>query len=196
MANELHKGEDFPVKSRAAASSTVRFLHLSDLHFCNPLSVEHDLMMTNLLHDISRLDHGRDLDFAVVSGDVTWSGKKGEYRMAAQHLGRILSAAKVPIGNTIFVPGNHDVDRGKASSLMRSNFYTEAEIARILANRRDVAFLSKKFQNYKRFLDSYLGGPGSRWPAPASRRLAKSEEARCEACGRPFPRRSRATPPD
>lgn len=85
------------VRSSLSRERTVlRILHLSDLHFGPPLSVE-------AAEAALRLAHDEALDLIVISGDFTQRAKRYQYEEARDYIKRLPSLP------TIVVPGNHDV---------------------------------------------------------------------------------------
>jgi hypothetical protein len=91
-------------------------LHLSDIHFrLGRSGTTHDLDS-----DLRRQLERRAADVRaelgpvhgiVVSGDVAYSGVKGEYDIAAAWLNRLCDLLQCDSQNIWTVPGNHDIDR-------------------------------------------------------------------------------------
>ena len=66
--------------------STITWLHISDLHLRveDPHSWHEDIVLGSLLGDVQQCigEYGLSLDFAVVSGDISFSGAAAEFTHA------------------------------------------------------------------------------------------------------------------
>lgn len=97
-------------------------VHLSDLHFREPGPSNPSLLRTEqIAAAVGSLFVGPDVCLVVVSGDVAFSGRKTEYDIARQfidavtsHLSSRLHGCKI---SWVFVPGNHDCDFTRQTSL-------------------------------------------------------------------------------
>src|SRR5689334_24562065 len=92
-----------------------RFVQLSDIHFGQERDgtlVTHEDVRTHLLIDAASLadERGR-ADKVIVVGDVAYSGKADEYKIAEEWLDRLTLAVKCDVTDVCVVPGNHDCDR-------------------------------------------------------------------------------------
>jgi len=86
-------------------------VHLSDLHLKEGDSWRHDFILANLVDDLGKRLQGfpRDNLYAVISGDLSFDGTKGQFDMAKlfiQDLKKSLGFKEV-----IVCPGNHDLHR-------------------------------------------------------------------------------------
>ena len=101
------------------------FVHLSDIHFTKFSGDHYDLdgeLREALEHDAVDLTKklNRPTTGVLVTGDIAFSGKAEEYRMARDWLERLCGLLDVPKANVWLTPGNHDVDRrvvGQSQSL-------------------------------------------------------------------------------
>ena len=101
------------------------FVHLSDIHFTKFSGDHYDLdgeLREALEHDVVDLTKklNRPTTGVLVTGDIAFSGKAEEYRMARDWLERLCGLLDVPKANVWLTPGNHDVDRrvvGQSQSL-------------------------------------------------------------------------------
>ena len=113
----------------AQKENTVTWLHLSDLHFCEPKTGwDADEVIDSLVKDLKSMekDHGLMPDLLFFTGDLAagnYKEKKGwnlkdQYEGVNSFLESVLSAFKhpVPKENVFLVPGNHDVDRDEVST--------------------------------------------------------------------------------
>jgi predicted phosphodiesterase len=103
-------------------------IHLSDIHFTSSSGVSvHDLdaeVRNELLRDAAAL--ARELGGAtgvLVTGDIAFSGRRKEYDRAASWLVEFCRAIGCPDESVWVVPGNHDVDRGIANSMVTKTFH-------------------------------------------------------------------------
>jgi predicted phosphodiesterase len=93
------------------------WLHLSDWQQRDK-DFKHQVISDALFEDIrNRATISRDLakvDFIVFSGDLTYSGRAEEYKLAKEQLlAPLLEEFKISSDKLFFVPGNHDMDRTK-----------------------------------------------------------------------------------
>lgn len=106
---------------------TVRILHLSDLHFTADAAKDKEVLSwcDSLIGDIKRcLRRGpRTHTFVVISGDLTFSGQRSEFKAATEFLLRLLLSTQVPNDQLLLVPGNHDVSRFESSRWRRKAFF-------------------------------------------------------------------------
>ncbi|NJL27691.1 MAG: SUMF1/EgtB/PvdO family nonheme iron enzyme [Thermoanaerobaculia bacterium] len=108
--------------------SKVSWLHLSDLHACNPRTGWDAARVTKtLVEDLRGLQkkHGLRPDLVFFTGDAAFGaiGSEREQTIAGQleAFGKFLEAVRtafepaIAIENVFLVPGNHDIDRGAAA---------------------------------------------------------------------------------
>ena len=104
-----------------------RILHLSDLHFTADAGKDREVRSwcDSLLTDIKGcLPRGPQSDtFIVISGDLTFSGQKSEFKAAGEFLSTLLLATQVPKNQLLLVPGNHDISRLESSRWRRKAFF-------------------------------------------------------------------------
>jgi predicted MPP superfamily phosphohydrolase len=96
-------------------ANTLTWLHLSDLHMRDDegeLSTMLDVLdalWADLSAQINEL--GGQLDFIAFTGDIAYSGKEKEYRLAEKHFFQpLLETTGLSSKELFVVPGNHDVD--------------------------------------------------------------------------------------
>lgn len=87
---------------------SIRILHLSDTHLLAGNRLHYDRIDTTaaLRQVLSRLDHLRELDYVVCSGDVSEDGSRESYAKARDIL---VPWAQTRGAKTLFAMGNHDV---------------------------------------------------------------------------------------
>lgn len=88
----------------------MRWLILSDLHVGRADEAQ-ELALSTLVDSILRQSGGRQFDLVLLSGDLTYSGKKTEYdRLVDFLISPLRSNPDFADSRFIAVPGNHDVD--------------------------------------------------------------------------------------
>jgi 3',5'-cyclic AMP phosphodiesterase CpdA len=100
--------------------STLRILHLSDLHEeldahrepARRRRVLGDAWDQNLDDVLAR----GPVDLVCFTGDLAYSGKEPEYAHVHRWLSRLMARLDLPADRLFLVPGNHDVDRGAEGS--------------------------------------------------------------------------------
>ncbi|MCP5053897.1 MAG: SUMF1/EgtB/PvdO family nonheme iron enzyme, partial [bacterium] len=140
-------------------------LHLSDIHF-RKSEKEKKPRFRQEVHQAlidAVTEHSETNgfpDFAAVTGDVAFLGKKGEYDEAATFFGKLKQALP---GNTEFlvIPGNHDVDREAMNKLisLQDNIVKSGKTGQFLDSPSEIRyFLNPKFNAYREFADSFVPG--------------------------------------
>jgi hypothetical protein len=101
----------------ADATQKLTFIHLSDIHFVRDFSGRNafdiDRFVRNeLVRDARRVVGPLgQISGILVSGDIAFAGKAGDYETALGWLAELSEAVNCPPGLVWCVPGNHDVDR-------------------------------------------------------------------------------------
>ena len=142
------------------------YVHISDIHFGQEKGgavIVHNDVKERLLDDVTTvLDRlpRRNAAGIVVTGDIAYGGKKDEYRVAAEWLDHLATAAKCAITDIQVVPGNHDIDRAeisRAANWMLSEIASkgEATLDTFLANDLDRQLLYARFASYIPFAEGY-----------------------------------------
>lgn len=104
------------------------FLHLSDIHFrSKEVSRDDDpngALRDDIVDDVKKMRAkiGRPADAVLISGDIAFAGAQDEYQFATDWLRDLLCpAAGCGMDDIFVIPGNHDVDRGKAAARMHKD---------------------------------------------------------------------------
>lgn len=143
-------------------SATLRILHLSDFHF----SVDTTWDSGAVLQELSQaLDEVAPIDLVVVSGDIAFSGSQAEYDLAEKFfLESFLPALAIAPSSILFVPGNHDVDRGSVTGMsraMREAIRSDGDPDRLLAetlkDSKQLEVFMTPFDAYRRFEQTFVG---------------------------------------
>lgn len=92
----------------------MRILHLSDFHFSEGRAWDQDPVLRGLVKNVEGfVKTGLAPDLVAVTGDIADRGLRAEYAIAEQWFReRLLPATGITGDRLLFVPGNHDVDRG------------------------------------------------------------------------------------
>lgn len=142
-----------------------KILHISDIHAsCTPLKGQSrqsvEMLKDSILEDMEIL---RGTDKVVISGDLTYSGKKDEFDLVVKELIRPLRDALHLKNEDIYIaPGNHDTDRAgfgfsrkKAIESLRKD-YASHEIKELQDEL--VSSENHAFSNWLNFIKSFYGG--------------------------------------
>ena len=142
---------------------TITWLHLSDLHLCNPKSGwEAEYILEKLQDDLHRLqnEYGLSPDLIFFTGDAAFghleqSGGKSiteQFEAAAGLFEAIrhVFTEPIPIDRFFIVPGNHDVNRSKVNKWMHQGFDKELEE-------------KKDYDTIEKALSQLLQEGGSEW---------------------------------
>jgi len=156
-------GTPLPVRPTPPPSKTLTWLHLSDLHFRGSRSYDENIVLKALLRDVAdRIEkEGLQPDFIAITGDVAFSGKPDEYKLAGTFFDELLKTTKLPSERLFVVPGNHDVDRSQVTpgaQAMTDALSDRNRTNAILANVVDFKLVMQRFKGYAKFVKDYFGG--------------------------------------
>ena len=134
------------------------WLHVSDFHFkAGSDQFSQEVSTTALLDDISaRLSGEQPLRFVVATGDIAFSGKPSEYKVAAQFLKTLASTTGVGMDRIFVVPGNHDVDRSTQEYLYEGvvqRLTNQEAVDDFLGREPDRAALLQRQSAFRAFQD-------------------------------------------
>ncbi|WP_419685101.1 metallophosphoesterase [Burkholderia theae] len=142
------------------------FIHLSDIHFGQEknggdIVVNNDAkrrLIDDARAEVAKL--GGKASGVIVTGDIAYSGKEHEYRIAAEWLVELTDAIGCERVNVQMVPGNHDIDRDKISvpiecvlTQIREN--GDAVLDPLLDSAEGCDFLYGRFAAYRDFALDY-----------------------------------------
>jgi predicted MPP superfamily phosphohydrolase len=149
--------------------NTITWVHLSDFHFCAADEYDAGIVLDALLQDLAdRISQdGLQPGFAVVSGDLAFSGKPAEYAQAARFLDRLLATLGLDRDRLLLVPGNHDADRDAVSPVAQVVHRSLAAHTQVDSFRRAIAetlqdevgrlMFGKRLEAYRGLVSDYLG---------------------------------------
>lgn len=120
------RGNEVKRKTQKNMTTTypVRLLWLSDIHFrevyyTNRRKYKNSvrLLIENFIKTVVSLHAETSIKILIISGDLAFSGAKGDYDALGDLLIRPLKKAISDV-KIICIPGNHDVDRQKAANIL------------------------------------------------------------------------------
>lgn len=156
-----------------ALSRALTWIHLSDLHFGvrdhrETHRFDQRAVMDAILRDVQASGFSAP-DYVFVVGDIAWNGQAKEYEQAHAWLKQLLEVASCTPDKLRIVPGNHDIDRAKASTKPVARAHSEIRVApeeldNELENEALRGILADKLGAYAEFLNSLL--PNHPVPGP------------------------------
>ena len=137
------------------------WLHLSDFHFrVDGDNFSQDVSAKAILADIySRLAGEYPLQFVVVTGDIAFSGKYGEYQYAGQFFSSLADELGLPLNRVFLVPGNHDVNRGLYQLTYegaQGRLTNQQAVDDFLGSEAERSLLMERQSAYESFRGQYL----------------------------------------
>ncbi|WP_217550278.1 metallophosphoesterase [Pantoea sp. GbtcB22] len=140
-------------------------LHLSDIHFRkSEIATAQDPnihLRNELIRDVEeQCEQLGPPDVIIVSGDVAFAGAPEEFEFASQWLSELCQRSGSSMKSVFVVPGNHDVVRSQADSLMVQLLHkaiknagdrTSQEIAMHLSDQEAQRLLYQSLENYNQF---------------------------------------------
>lgn len=147
----------------------VRWLHVSDFHLKRQsASWSQDVVLRALHKAIADCRGTRPVDFLLATGDLSYSGKRKEFRQVESFFDTLLKDVGLSHGDLFVVPGNHDNDLSvqKYSVVGARTMLTSSGLADDLmgdAIERDQILIRQKA--YREFVRRFFpGGQGRMTP--------------------------------
>lgn len=134
----------------------VAFLHLSDIHLKDNSNENPILKRTKIIVDRikNRIAHCSDL-VIIVSGDIAYSGKLEEYKIAKSFfddlIKKIIKESDAWV-RVLFVPGNHDCEF--TPNAVRDALLRQAEAGSLSFDENVIEVLTSTQKNYLDFVNS------------------------------------------
>lgn len=140
--------------------SSIRVLHLSDLHARAEWEKDQREIADAMITDAERLAGTSPFNLAVVSGDLAFSGQADEYQIAREVL---LDPLKTRLGlgpdRVILAPGNHDVDRTKIQKInelgLLQYLQDRERVNSLLDDRDQLAAACERLAGWQAFRDDF-----------------------------------------
>jgi predicted phosphodiesterase len=140
------------------APGTLRWLHISDFHLREAVPYDRDVVLKALLTSIPSLvaRYGK-LDLVFATGDIAYSGLRGEYNHASLFFESLLDAVELTRERLFVIPGNHDVDRRAGKGLART-MATREEADEYFAAPEDLLHVSLRQTEFSKWFDTFFDG--------------------------------------
>jgi len=145
-------------------SNVIRILHLSDFHFKSDNQIEifnQEIVSSSMIEKIKEINESNELiQLVLITGDLTFSGKKNEYKYALNFLYEIKNILKLDSKYFFIVPGNHDVLRSKAkvSELKKQTlFKKQDDVNALLIDEIYKETIYEKLENFYSFVNDFRG---------------------------------------
>lgn len=140
----------------------ISWLHISDIHIRVRDAWSQDLVLKDMCEHIRHQSAQRRVaDFILVTGDLAFSGKAGEYELVAKFFDALCTASGVPKERIFCIPGNHDIDRDRQELCFlggRASLLDQNRIDKVLEPRDDLETLLKRQEGYRQFQNTYFTG--------------------------------------
>lgn len=148
----------------------IAWIHLSDLHFKTGQSEwSQNVVVQDMLNDLARrVPSWPTMQFAVISGDLAFSGDSHEYRLVGEFLDAFRAQLGLDRERLFMVPGNHDVIRSVQKTChagARALLTTPQEVDRFLGDPPERQALFERQKNFRDFDGSFHPG-GNRTLTP------------------------------
>lgn len=149
-------------EQKPSQENPIRILHLSDLHItadCDPAT-----LLQPLIADLKDKAEGlgfEELDYLVVSGDLTNFAQAEEFEKAYQFISRLIKDFRLSAQRCVIVPGNHDLSwKAKAYDLaydipkgQKDGSYLQKDDIYLVRNENEYP---KRFENFSKFYHELL----------------------------------------
>ena len=125
---------------------TLRWLHLSDIHFSNGEGYEIKRMRDSIIDKLKEVFEKNKVDFVVISGDLTYQGGSYDANLK-KFIESLVEVSGVSIDELFIVPGNHDLRRTQTRSILLNGMRTE----QFKFEKETIEQLQKDFKKYMTF---------------------------------------------
>ena len=99
----------------------ITWLHISDFHIRSGDPYDRDVVLRALVKSVADFrKQKRFPDLIFATGDIAYSGKTDEYKLATKFFDDLLDAAGLKKNRLFIIPGNHDTDRNFGIGLART----------------------------------------------------------------------------
>lgn len=95
---------------------TLRWLHLSDIHFSGDESYAINRMRDSLIEKLKDISQEQKFDMIIITGDLAYQGGAYDTKLK-KFIGLLQSVLNVSKDNLFLIPGNHDLKRTQVRSL-------------------------------------------------------------------------------
>lgn len=92
----------------------ISWLHISDIHLRESAAWSQDVVLKAMCERLyNEYENRTSPDFILLTGDIAYSGKNEEYKMAHGFIDSLIDDTRVPNDRIFCIPGNHDIDRSR-----------------------------------------------------------------------------------
>ena len=138
----------------------IYWLQISDIHLRAGNEWSQDFVLKAMCKNIrEQRAAGIAADFVLMTGDIAFSGKTQEYKLAANFFDALQTASGVPKKRIFCVAGNHDIDRERQKLCFRgarTELQGPSQVDALLAGGEDLQTLLLRQENYRQFQRSYF----------------------------------------
>lgn len=138
----------------------IRWLHISDIHIRTSDAWSQDVVLKAMCNLVAQQHaDGMTLDFILATGDLAFSGKADEYKLAASFFDALSKASGVVTERLFCIPGNHDIDRERQKMCFhgaRTFLQNQSQVDLLLLGGEDLETLLKREENYRQFQTFYF----------------------------------------
>ena len=114
--------------------------------------VKYTSALNEVVNKLSEINERNRVDYIIITGDVAWNGSHDEYTEAKEWIDNISQKLSLDKDRFIICPGNRDVDREAMKDIGYPK--SQEESNEMLKVERIEEYLSHRFQNYIRFINS------------------------------------------
>jgi tetratricopeptide (TPR) repeat protein len=144
------------------------WLHVSDFHLREGDAYDRNVVLRALTGSVARYrKEGRAPDLIFATGDIAYSGKAGEYRLATVFFDALLNSAGLERRHLFVVPGNHDCDRQAGRWLLRTLDSRESADS-YFAPGEEKPHLIRKQRAFIDWYNKYFAGVPRLYPCDSS----------------------------
>lgn len=143
-----------------------RILHLSDLHIRAGNAWSTTPILADALRLIKEQANRENVDVVAFTGDIAFSGKADEYKLAADWLNALClepTGLNLDRKAVMFVPGNHDVDRALITAPARAieeqlaKSAYQSDVAAHYGDQESLSILMRRLIAYSEFTAQFGG---------------------------------------
>jgi formylglycine-generating enzyme required for sulfatase activity/predicted phosphodiesterase/energy-coupling factor transporter ATP-binding protein EcfA2 len=136
--------------------STFQILHISDLHIKPKENFDRSVVLDPLIERLKEdIKSGFSPEIVIVTGDIAYSGKKPEYKIAKTFFDDFLKNLKLSNDRLFIVPGNHDVDFDEYRPNDAPSYENMAELNTDLEKKKYRKDLLKGLEEYFTFIKTH-----------------------------------------
>lgn len=144
--------------ANTSASSVINILHISDLHISDEVDATSKRKQDddNFFSYIKTISSSKNIDYVIVTGDIAWKASVSEYNLAKNWLDQLRQNINhVNFDKFVLCPGNHDLERAKATEIKKPTNQAEANYSLTLDGLQN-GTITNRFENYKNFIKNNL----------------------------------------